>query len=322
MILLWWIYLSSGIVEENSFMIRGRAQGTTYSIRYQAADSALHQREVDSLFRAVDLSLSLYHPSSLINRFNQEGKVRMDEHMQKVLCASLDLYDQSRGAFDITTGNLSRHWGFGPPSGNHRPSRTKALSLTGSQWLQRRGDSLFTRRNGVRIDCNGIAQGYTVDLIAEWLMSRGIKHFMVELGGEIRVMGDAPGGRAWKIGLESPEPLAGSWHGVERPVSIRDMAITTSAVYRNERQKKGRRYGHVIDPHAGKPVDNGILSVTVVAPTAMEADGLDNALYVMGWERGLHWLQERKGAEALFIYRDAFGHIRDTASAGMYKLFR
>jgi FAD:protein FMN transferase len=322
MILLWWIYLCSGIVEENSFMIRGRAQGTTYSIQYQAADSALHQREVDSLFRAVDLSLSLYHPSSLINRFNQEGKVRMDEHMQKVLCASLELFDQSGGAFDITTGHLSSHWGFGLPSGTHRPSLKKALSLTGSQWLQRRGDSLFTRRNGVRIDCNGIAQGYTVDLIAEWLMSRGIKHFMVELGGEIRVMGDAPGGRAWKIGLESPEALAGSWHGVERTVSVRDMAITTSAGYRNERQKKGRSYGHVMDPHAGKPVDNGILSVTVVAPTAMEADGLDNTLFVMGWQEGLRFLQGRRQAEALFIYRDASGNIRDTASAGWQALLR
>jgi thiamine biosynthesis lipoprotein len=322
MILLWWIFLCFGIVEDKPFMIRGRAQGTTYSIQYQAADSALHQREVDSLFRAVDLSLSLYHPSSLINRFNREGKVRMDEHMQKVLGASLELFDQSGGAFDITTGQLSSHWGFGPPSGTHRPSLKKALSLTGSQWLQQRGDSLFTRRNGVRIDCNGIAQGYTVDLLSAWLMSRGVKHFMVELGGEIRIMGDAPGGRAWKIGIESPEVLAGSWHGVERTLSVRDMAITTSAGYRNERQKKGRSYGHVMDPHSGKPVDNGILSVTVVAPTAMEADGLDNTLFVMGWQEGLRFLQGRRQAEALFIYRDASGYIRDTASAGWQALLR
>lgn len=301
-------------------MLRGRAQGTTYVIQYRAADSALLQREADSIFHAVDLSLSLYHPYSAISRFNREGQVRMDDHMRKVVDAALDLNDRTAGAFDITTGSLSLYWGFGPPGETHRPSLAKARSLTGSSWLQRRDDSLFALRKGIRIDCNGIAQGYTVDLLSEWLLSRGVEHFMVELGGEVRVMGKGPDGRDWKIGIESPVAIAGSWHGLARTLSIGDLAITTSAAYRNERKKKGRVIGHVLNPHTGKPVDNGILSVTVVAPTAMEADGLDNALYVMGWERGLHWLQERAGAEAFFIYRDPSGHIRDTASAGMYKL--
>ena len=145
---------------------------------------------------------------------------------------------------------------------------------------------------------------------------------MVELGGEVRVMGEGPEGKEWRIGIESTQALAGSWHGVDRIISIRDQAITTSAGYRKQLERKGKRYSHLIDPHSGEPVSNGMLSLTVVAPTAMEADGLDNALYVMGWERGMHWLKNRKGVEALFIYLDASGRIRDTASAGMYAMFR
>jgi FAD:protein FMN transferase len=268
------------------YQLEGRAQGTTYTIKYIGVDSIIKQKSVDSIFKVIDQSLSLYHPNSLINQFNANGKVQMDFHMHQVIEKALEVNKISGGAFDITVKPLVDLWGFGVKKNfSSIPVATeiqKVLQVIGSKNLVIKKDSLFALKKGVQIDCNGIAQGYTVDVIAGFLEQNGLKDFMVEVGGEIKVLGKNGMGENWKVGVEAAEIIAGEWHPINSIIELNDEAITTSGVYRNFFNFKGERYSHIINPKTGFPVKNKIVAVTVIAENAITADAWDNALMVMG----------------------------------------
>lgn len=305
--------------------ITGAAQGTSYTVKYVGGKEQVTQVQLDSIFRVVDHSLSLYEPASLINSFNREGAVKMDEHMRNVVNESLLCYKESSGSFDITTGALTELWGFGKVRHQNIPSAAdvkKQLTITGSKYLLVKGDSLIALKKGIRIDCNGIAQGYTVDLVAAFMSSRGVGQFMVELGGEIRVKGEHPEKGPWRIGVESPDVLAGDWHPVQQVIGLNNASITTSGNYRKYFNAGGKMYSHVIDPLKGRPVENGIIAVTVIAADAMKADAWDNALYVMGVEKAMKYLQTRNDLQAYIVYRNKEGVVKDTATAGFMKLLQ
>lgn len=323
MLLFWLLIRLFGDVpwQPDLFIITGRAQGTTYTIKYLAARPLVTQLEVDSIFGVIDLSLSLYEPASLINRFNKEGTVKMDGHMKQVVTMSMAVNKASEGGFDITTKTLSALWGFGMSKGPHIPTKReirKAIRLVGGDKLIMRDDSLIAARKGVQIDCNGIAQGYTVDVIAAFLQGKGIIDQLVEVGGEVRASGKNAEGRSWQIGIESPSPIAGTWRPVKKTIGLDNKATTTSGNYNNYFTEQGKRYTHIIDPKTGRPVENGIIAVTVIARDAITADAWDNGFYVMGLERSFKKLENMPGVEAYFIYRDAKGVVRDTATKGFF----
>lgn len=294
-------------------VLSGTAQGTTYTIKYVAPTERVTKAEADSLFRTIDRSLSLYDPASKISEFNAYGKVLMDEHMKNVVLFALDCYHQSGGGFDITAGSLSSIWGFGVNGKYAVPTGKqirKAKSVTGSNLLIIKGDSLFAAVPGVKIDCNGIAQGYTVDVISSFLNAKGLTQFMVEVGGEIYVKGEHPETGFWNIGIESAEAAAGNWFPIQEYVKIKDKAITTSGISRKTFEVKGKRYAHIIDPKTGKPVDGNILSVTVIAENAMTADAWDNALLVMGIDIIKEFLLTKPDMQVWIVYRDRQGKLQ------------
>jgi FAD:protein FMN transferase len=306
-------------------IVSGAAQGTSYTVKYVGGRELVGKSQLDSIFRVIDLSLSLYEPASLINAFNRDGRVKMDEHLKKVVSQALACYQESDGSFDITTGGLSELWGFGikPHQVMPLPEQIrKQLSVTGSSYLQIRGDSLIALKKGVKIDCNGVAQGYTVDLIEAFMKSKGIGQLMVELGGEVSVYGEHPEHKVWRIGVESPDVLAGNWHPVQQVIGVQNASVTTSGNYRRFYNSGGKSYSHVIDPKKGMPVDNGVIAVTVVAENAMVADAWDNALYVMGVDRAMQFLQTRNYLQVYMIYRDKDGVVKDTATLGFKKLLQ
>jgi thiamine biosynthesis lipoprotein len=143
-----------------------------------------------------------------------------------------------------------------------------------------------------------------------------VKGHIVELGGEVRAKGKGPGGRSWTVGMERPMDHAGKWNVVTDHIVLNNKAVTTSGNYRSRILIGEKSYGHVMDPETGYPVDNGIVSVTVIANTAMEADAWDNGFFVMGIERSLLLLERRTDIHAHFVYKDLHGVIRDTASRG------
>lgn len=290
--------------DETLHLLSGKAQGTTFSIQYLWKDSMVSQKEIDSIFDVIDASLSLYKQGSLISIFNRDGHVMMDLHMQRVMRAALEVYTKSGGRFDVTVRRLSLLWK--EPQQPPEKALREARDLTGSHFLRIAGDSLVAMRKGLQIDCNGIAQGYTVDVLVELLREKGIVHLMVELGGEIRTLGRGPGGREWRIGLESPIGGIGNYYPVERVIALQGEAVTTSANYRQPR--------HIIDPLRGKPVGNGMVSVTVIARDAMTADAWDNAFYVMGWKDALEYIKQDTSLAVYMVYQDKRGRYRDTSS--------
>lgn len=295
----------------------GEAQGTTYTIKYVAAHPVVSQEQLDSLFRVINLSLSLYEPNSLINVFNKDGKVKMDVHLHKVVKTALEVHALSKGAFDITSFSISSLWGFGV-GGQFMVPDKKAIRqvrrLTGSQWLEVKGDSLIARRKGVKIDCNGIAQGYTVDEITSFLEKNGISDMMVELGGEIRVKGFHPETGHWKIGIESALPKAEKWYPVQEIIELSNAALTSSGGNRKNFVSGKKKYTHIIHPSKGKPVKNNVLSVSVQAPTAMLADAWDNTFLVMGVRKSTKWLKQQQELTAWISYKKRNNEFRTFTS--------
>lgn len=307
-------------IEYKPYILEGKAQGTTYRVLYYANDSLVTIKMMDDLLDGIDSSLSLYKPYSLINHFNNEpGGLTMDSHFEKVLNASLETWRETNGLFDITVKPLVQAWGFGVKKGMPIPTQdslNRLLECTGSDKLIVTGNRLSKKIPCLQIDMNGIAQGYSVDCMADMLEQAGILNFLVELGGEIRIKGrKQPSGDMFQVGIESPETNEWDQHIFQSQVKVPDGAITTSGSYRNFYESEGMLVSHIIHPKTGYPVKNDLISVTVWARDALTADAYDNALMLMGLKGALEFIEVKKDMAAYFIYRDAHGGIRDTASS-------
>jgi len=305
--------------DPRQFHLSGAAQGTTWNITYYSKDSVISKASVDSILNKIDSSLSLYKPYSVIVAFNNSANgVIADEHLKTVVKRSLQVFKETKGLFDITVGPLVEAWGFSAKQKDSIPSDNhirKILSCVGSENIQLNNDSLVKLKPCAEIDANGIAQGYTVDVIADFLEKSGIKNYLVELGGELRVKGRKSDNKPFRVGVESPSADDYSVAPMQKVLIVSNGAITTSGNYRRYHESKGKRYSHIIDPRTGKSVDNEMISATVYAPDAITADAFDNALMLMGVERALKFIEERPAMAAFLIYRERSGKIRDTASS-------
>jgi thiamine biosynthesis lipoprotein len=306
--------------------IEGKAQGTYYIIKYLSDDSTSVQHGVDSVFADIDQSLSLYKPGSLINRFNEGSTVQMDLHMQTVVRRALQISKATKGAFDITVKPLMDVWGFGvhKPVTQQIPSADTLrhiLQYVGYRHLQVRGQQLIKKKKGVQIDCNGIAQGYTSDAMARLLEQKGIRNYLVDVGGELRSSGHNQHGKIWTVGIERPATDDNAYP-VQALLTLDNKAITTSGNYRRFFDQGGTRFAHIIDPATGQALHSNIVSVTVIGKDAITADGFDNALILMGVEQGLSFINQHPeyGLEAYFIYKDKTGKIQERFSPGFEKL--
>lgn len=318
--------LSHRGAELRRFYISGRAQGTTYHITYFASDSLLTKSMIDQVFDQVDSSLSLYKSYSLINKFNASAEgVTMDRHMRNVVKAALKTSQETKGIFDITVFPLTNAWGFGPAGQQPLPDSAavqQLLACIGSDKIRIKENFLYKTKPCVQLDPNGIAQGYAVDMVADKLDALGIRHYLVELGGELRVKGrKQPSGQKMSIGIEAPgendfEPV------MEQVIYLDKGAVTTSGNYRRYHETNGLRRSHLLDPRSGYPLSNELISATVVAPDAMTADALDNALMGMGLQQALQFIEKHPRLAAHFIYHRADGSVTDTMSSRFKRLLK
>ena len=275
----------------------GTSMGTTYSVQLVeipvGVDAGALRDEVEGLVRSVDERMSTYDPESELSRFNAAASTDwfpVTADTQAVVAEALRVSRLSRGAFDVTVGPLVDLWGFGP-AGSPRAvpedvDVAAARECVGQALLETRGSPPALRKRApcVTVDLSGLAKGFAVDLVARHLDDAGVRHYLVEIGGELRARGRNAGGEPWRVALERPED---SGRSVQCVVQLVDGAIATSGDYRNFFQQDGRRYAHVIDPRTGRPVEHGIASVTVLAATAIEADAFATALMVLEPEQGL-----------------------------------
>jgi thiamine biosynthesis lipoprotein len=306
------------------FNIHGYAQGTDYSIKYFAADSLVAKSSIDSILALIDASMSLYKPNTLINRFNASGLgFRLDPHMLKVVKKSFDIYEDTQGKFDVTVAPLVQAWGFGAKRIKEFPDYTTIqaiLPCVGMDKIHLKGDFLYKDKACIQVDLNGIAQGYSVDVVADYMIGKGIRAFVVEIGGELRIKGPKPDGTAMRIGIEGPAVGAGDEPVIRHVIQLNEGAVTTSGNYRKFVERGKKKVSHLINPKTGYPLNNALISVTIYAKDALTADGYDNALMAMDVEEALRFVHERKGMEAYLVYHRKDGMLADTMSRGFRKM--
>jgi len=310
--------------EQKEFIIRGYAQGTDYSIKYFARDSVVTKRAVDSILSVIDSSMSLYKPYSLISRFNASNSgLDLDPHFAAVMRRSFKVYKATKGKFDITVAPLVQAWGFGPKRIEQFPDSAavkQLLQCVGMNNLLLSGNHLKKSKPCIHVDLNGIAQGYSVDVVADHLIKKGIASFVVEIGGELRMKGPKPDGSAMRIGIEGPAPSANAEPVIRHIISINKGAITTAGNYRKYLQKGVKKIAHLIDPKTGYPLDNALISVTIYAKDAVTADGYDSPIMAMGVQEALDFVASKKGMEAYIIYHKKDGSVADTLTKGFKKM--
>lgn len=304
-IFLWLVFVFSVQAQKvnTSFTIQGEAQGTTYLIKYYSDSHVIAKKNIDSLLNIIDLSMSTYRKTSLISQFNDPlcTAIDMDVHMKKVVEASFRTSKSTKGYFDITIFPLLKLWGFGPEGNKFHPSDRKIDSImqfVGMNKLYKQKSKLVKTQRGVSIDLNGIAQGYSVDVLYDYLKSKGINNFLIELGGEIRSRGHKPDG---DFIVEVQRPYDNK-DGETHLIKLKNKAITTSATYEKKHLVDGKVVSHHINPFTGRPTTSTVVSVTVVANTAMEADAIDNYFMYLSPQEAIDYAEKQKDIEIYLIY--------------------
>ncbi|GGN01925.1 FAD:protein FMN transferase [Dyadobacter beijingensis] len=300
--------------------IDGEAQGTTYHIRYFDVQNRHLKHEIDSILTDFDRCLSLYRPDSELTVFNATGRHTFrSPWFYEVLGKSKEIYAATGGAFDPTIMPLSEAYGFGNKK-NIDPERVNADSLLqfiGFNQVEYNPEQI-TARPGVRLDFNGIAQGYSVDIIGAFLKTQNIDRFMVEIGGEVLCAGRKNGGSDWITGIENPlKPNA-----LAATVRLTGRAMTTAGNYHNRIVRNGITYNHIIDPRTGAMEQTPLLSVTVFAKDAITADGYDTAFFVMGPEATKTFLKNRKDIDVYLLYTNEEGGLASFMTDGIKDLIQ
>ncbi|SDC28707.1 FAD:protein FMN transferase [Williamwhitmania taraxaci] len=302
--------------------INGFAQGTTYSITYQADSNFNYQREIDSLLADFDTSCSIYNANSIVSRINSnDTTVRADKHFTAVFNLSRMVWEKSNGAFDITIGPLAEAWGFGFKNKVKLDSAMvdSLKALVGMEKIRLENGSLIKADPRMFINLNAVAQGYSSDVVAEFLESKQIMNYMVEIGGEIRTNGLNSKGKEWVIGVDKPVDNAIPGETFQFLLALSGKSVATSGNYRKFYEENGVKYAHTIDPKSGFPVRHTLLCATVIADDCGTADAFATAFMVVGIDKARDMISTLKGVDAIFVYTDAQGVYKTLATEGAKK---
>lgn len=313
--------------------LEGETMGTYYRVQYADPEGRDYQASVDSLLRAFNLQVSTYIDSSTISRFNRAAEVfplsPADSHFLANYEAASVIYRQSKGAFDPTVMPLVNYWGFGytekkPVTAVDSLRIDSLMQFVGMDkiTLEREGASVRLRKAlpGVQLDFSAIAKGSGVDLVGRLLEARGIRHYLVDIGGELVARGRSPRGDAWKVGINVPREDAG-FSELQTAMPLTDQAVATSGNYRNFYEVNGVKYSHTINPRTGFPERNRLLSASIVAGDCMRADAYATASMVMGIEEAFDFIAALPDVEGYFIYSDAAGLMQVRHTEGLDAIF-
>jgi thiamine biosynthesis lipoprotein len=288
--------------------------GTTYSVKVVTGTDGLSNapdldRQIRTDLERINALMSTWDPNSelsRLNRFTGSGPFPLSRETFEVLQWSEKIGGLTGGALDVTVAPLVEAWGFGPwAKRDHAPDEDEIAKLrqaVGFHLLELDHAKLTVRkkRPDVRCELSALAPGYAVDRLTTRLADRGLRNFLVDVGGELRAQGLNEAGRPWQIVVERPDN--GGLTG-QRFVQVTDLAMATSGDYRNFYEVDGVRLSHILDPRTGRPIDSRLASVTVIDTLSVKADAFATALMVLGPEQGMA-LAERLNLAALFLVRD------------------
>ncbi len=287
----------------------GAVFGTLYHISYQYDENL--ESGIKAELKRFDESLSMFNKQSVISRVNQnDSTVVLDPWFTHVFKQGQRVADITQGAFDMTVAPLVNAWGFGfKKSESVTPEQIDSIRhFVGHTKLSLVNDKILKEDPRTMLDASAIAKGYACDVIGQYLQTKGIDNYMVEIGGEVMAKGKNSRGACWRIGINKPiEDLSANPGEIQEVIELCNAGMATSGNYRNFYYKDGKKYAHTIDPRTGYPVQHSLLSATVIAPSCMEADAFATSFMVLGLEQSMTIAASQPQIAAFFIYEDQDG---------------
>jgi len=303
----------------------GGALGTSYSIIYLSDTEFDLQREIDSVFKVMNQSLSTYIPTSDISKINQGySDVKVDHMFQEVFDLSKEIYSKTNGYFDPTVGALVNAWGFGPGSKVLMDSIKvdSIMRLVGLNKVQLNANNeIVKEQSNIYLDFNAIAKGYAIDRLAKMMDEKGIDDYLLEVGGELVSKGrNRIKQKQWVVGIDDPQVEEG--RRLKILIALEDKALASSGNYRKFRIDSitGKKYVHTIDPKTGYTKNANTLGVTVLANSCAVADAYATAFMAMDLDKTLEFLSNQNDLEAYVIYLDETGQTKEYMTQGFKKV--
>jgi thiamine biosynthesis lipoprotein len=306
--------------QQEPIRIEGEAQGTTYHITYFDNQNRDFQPEIEKILKDFDLSVSTYIPNSIISRINSNEKnVIVDKYFIACFNKAKEVWKNTNGAFDPTIYPLSNAYGFGPGKKQkiEKAKIDSMLKFVGFQLIKLKGNKVVKKDPRVALDFNAFAQGYSVDVVSDFLNSKGITAYIVEIGGEVYAKGRNSNGENWKIGIEKPIDNKETENPLKAIAKLENMAIATSGNYRRFIIEDGVKYVHHIDPKTGYPTKNNLLSASIFAKECITSDANATGVLVLGLEKAKVYLKKHPELQAYLIYSDEKGNYQVYETLGI-----
>ena len=307
--------------KEKIFVVQGEAQGSTYAIKYIHSSEVIKKAAIDSLLVAFDLSLSTYRPDSKISKINAgDSAIVVDDFFVETFKTSQNIYQVTNGFFDPTIGVLVNAYGFGPTNEKIDLNSSKIdslLTFVGFDKVKLNNNRTISKKHSeTYFDFNAIAQGYSVDVVTDFLKSKGIQNGIVEIGGEIFAFGsNSLENKNWVVGIDDPTQSPEERTLIAK-IKLENLGMATSGNYRKVKMDSvtGQKFVHIINPKTGLSEQGNILSATVLAPKCIDADGFATAFMVMDLGETKKLLQTRNDLYVLLIYIDASNKMQQFKS--------
>ena len=300
----------------------GNIFGTSYRITYQSKKS--YKEDIKNTLLQVDNSLSPFNKSSIISKINNNVDVTPDSMFLYVFNMAQQVSQATDGAFDITVAPLVNIWGFGFKKGIQPDSATieETKSYIGYKKISYTAGKIKKEHPQTMLNCSAIAKGYGCDAVARMFESKGIKNYMIEIGGEVTLKGVNSKNSHWVIGVNKPTEDTRQSNELQTILKLTNCSMATSGNYRNYRYINGKKYSHTIDPFSGYPVVHTLLSATVIAKECAYADALATAFMVMGLEKAMLFCKQHPEIEGYFIYSDNNGKMLTQETPGFKKFIK
>ncbi len=313
-------YSSLIVAQQEPVKFGGRAQGTTYHITYFDLKNRDFHAEIEKILSDFDKSVSTYIPNSIISRINSNQKnVVVDKYFIACFNKAKEVWKNTDGAFDPTVYPLVNAWGFGPGK-KQKIEKTiidSILKFVGFGLIELKGNTIIKKDPRVSLDFNAFAQGYSVDVVSEFLNSKKIISYIVEIGGEVYAKGKKANGDNWEVGIEKPIDNKESENPMKAIVKLENLAIATSGNYRRFIIEDGVKYVHHIDPKTGYPTKNNLLSASIVSKECISSDANATGVLVLGLEKAKVFLQNHTELQAYLIYSDDKGNYQVYETPGL-----
>lgn len=306
--------------ENTSLVLNGKTMGTVWRVSLAQTDPQQKNRLQQLIQQQLDQDeqeLSTWKSDSVLSRFNQypgDQPQPVSNNMADIITLALHIGIKTRGAMDITVGPLVNLWGFGPEKTPVKiPDKTAielARARVGLKHLQviqtSKGAFLQKDLPSLYVDLSTVGEGFATDHLAKLMEKEGLSHYLVSVGGAVLTRGYNAEGKPWRVAIQKPTDQE---NAVEAIIDLQGHGISTAGSYRNYYELEGKRLSHIIDPHSGQPISHHLVSATVIATTALEADGWDTGLMVLGTEQAKALaIQQQLAVYLITKEKEGFSH--------------